>query len=241
MGTGSTSWIMTVNKIKLASLIFIAFVCTLLVACDDVDHYAPVVEVSTIESIPTAGIHHVTSGETLYEVAWRYGLDYRYLAQVNRISSPYRVYQGQTLILKSKEASVVTTQPQVESEPSRHGAWLWPAKGKIINSFSTLNKGINIAGRRGESIHAAAAGTVVYSGDGLRGYGNLVILKHDSLYLSAYAHNKINFVKEGDKVKQGQVIGQMGETGTDKVMLHFEIRRAGRPINPITLYHRIKL
>lgn len=114
-------------------------------------------------------------------------------------------------------------------------SWKWPAKGKVIRSFSSLNKGINIAGTQGEPIYAAATGKVVYCGDGLRGYGNLIIIKHNNLYLSAYAHNETVMVKEGDLVNQGQKIAEMGDTGSNKTMLHFEIRRAGKPIDPTSL------
>ena len=111
-------------------------------------------------------------------------------------------------------------------------AWIWPAKGSVVDGFSSSSKGINIAGREGEAIYATAAGKVVYCGDGLRGYGNLIIIKHNRLYLSAYAYNRINLVKEGEQVKQGQKIAEMGDTRSDKVMLHFEIRREGKPIDP---------
>jgi len=114
--------------------------------------------------------------------------------------------------------------------------WMWPVRGKIIDSYSAVNKGINIAGRQGEAIFAAASGKVVYSGHGLRGYGNLIIIKHNSLYLSAYAHCRLVLVKEGEWVKQGQKIAEMGSTGSNKTMLHFEIRRMGKPINPLSLF-----
>lgn len=113
--------------------------------------------------------------------------------------------------------------------------WLWPAEGKMVTAFSARNKGIDITGRRGESIRATAAGTVVYRGNGLRGYGNLIILKHNNVYLSAYAHNKVILVSMGQKVRQGQKIAEMGDTGADKIMLHFEIRRKSVPVNPLSL------
>lgn len=122
---------------------------------------------------------------------------------------------------------------QVPNNPT--SKWIWPAKGKIIMPFSASNKGIDIAGIEGEAVYAAAAGTVVYSGEGLRGYGKLIILKHNNIYLSAYAHNKIVFVKVGQRVKQGQKIAEMGNTGSDKTMLHFEIRKLGVPVNPLSL------
>lgn len=110
----------------------------------------------------------------------------------------------------------------------------WPAKGKVIAGFNeSSNKGINIAGKMGEPVEAAADGKVVYAGSGLRGYGNLVIIKHDNNYLTAYAHNSKILVKEGETVKRGQRIADMGDSDTDTVMLHFEVRRQGKPVDPM--------
>ncbi len=114
--------------------------------------------------------------------------------------------------------------------------WNWPAEGKILKGFSAnngLNKGIDIGGKLGEPVLAAAPGTVVYSGDGLRGYGKLIIIKHSDMYLSAYAHNRRILVREGDEVGTNEKIAEMGNTGTDSVKLHFEIRFDGRPVDPI--------
>ncbi|WP_339339601.1 peptidoglycan DD-metalloendopeptidase family protein [uncultured Oceanicoccus sp.] len=116
--------------------------------------------------------------------------------------------------------------------------WRWPAKGKIIRGYSKKNavrKGIDLQGKLGDSVHAANSGKVVYSGSGLVGYGNLLIIKHNEHYLSAYGHNSQLLVKEGELVKVGQKIAKFGDTGTDKVKLHFEIRRDGKPINPLGL------
>jgi lipoprotein NlpD len=114
--------------------------------------------------------------------------------------------------------------------------WRWPAKGKVIHNFSTAkqgNKGIDIAGRRGDSVKATAAGKVVYAGDALQGYGKLVIVKHNEDYLSAYAHNDHILVKEQQVVKAGQVIAKMGDTDAERVMLHFEVRFRGKSVNPM--------
>ena len=108
----------------------------------------------------------------------------------------------------------------------------WPAKGKVTQDFTESSKGINIAGKLGEPVTAAADGKVVYAGNSLRGYGNLVIVKHDNTYLTAYAYNKSLLVKEGDIVKKGQKIAEMGDTDTNAVQLHFELRVNGRPVNP---------
>ena len=110
----------------------------------------------------------------------------------------------------------------------------WPAKGKVIAGFNdSSNKGINIAGKLGEPVDAAAEGKVVYAGSGLRGYGNLVIIKHDGNYLTAYAHNSKILVKEGEMVKRGQRIADMGDSDADTAMLHFEVRRQGKPVDPM--------
>ena len=114
--------------------------------------------------------------------------------------------------------------------------WRWPAKGKVVRKFSTAkqgNKGIDIAGRRGDSVKATANGKVVYAGDALQGYGQLVIVKHNDDYLSAYAHNDRILVKEQQLVKAGQVIAKMGDTDAERVMLHFEVRFRGKSVNPM--------
>lgn len=113
--------------------------------------------------------------------------------------------------------------------------WRWPHFGTVIANFSALgkvNKGIDIAGKSGDSVRAAADGSVVYAGSGLLGYGNLVIVNHSEQYLSAYGHNRKIRVKEGESVQAGQVIAELGNSGTERTMLHFEIRKNGNPVNP---------
>ncbi|HEY4072308.1 MAG TPA: peptidoglycan DD-metalloendopeptidase family protein [Herbaspirillum sp.] len=109
--------------------------------------------------------------------------------------------------------------------------WVWPADGKVVGSFAA-KKGIDIAGKSGQAIMAASAGKVMYAGSGIRGYGNLVIIKHNNNLLSAYAHNKSILVKEGQQVNKGQKIAEMGNSDSDAVMLHFEIRQQGKPVDP---------
>ncbi|NOY67844.1 MAG: peptidoglycan DD-metalloendopeptidase family protein [Gammaproteobacteria bacterium] len=114
--------------------------------------------------------------------------------------------------------------------------WIWPSKGQLIKRFSSRGsgkKGIAIAGKSGRRIVATAPGKVVYIGEGLVRYGKLIIIKHNNTYLSAYAHNRRILVKEGSNVKQGQQIAEMGQSGTDRVILHFEIRKNGKPVNPL--------
>jgi lipoprotein NlpD len=110
--------------------------------------------------------------------------------------------------------------------------WMWPVKGKVIAAFTDAAKGVDIAGRKGAPVLAAAGGRVVYAGAGLRGYGKLVIIKHNNTWLSAYAHNENILVKEQQDVKKGQKIAEMGSSDTDQVKLHFEVRREGKPVDP---------
>lgn len=110
--------------------------------------------------------------------------------------------------------------------------WMWPAEGKQVGTFDQGKKGIDIAGKSGQSVVAAAGGKVMYAGSGIRGYGNLVIIKHTSSLLSAYAHNKTILVKEGQTVSKGQKIAEMGNSDSDVVKLHFEIRQQGKPVDP---------
>ena len=112
--------------------------------------------------------------------------------------------------------------------------WIWPGKGAVIGEFDEVkNKGVDIAGSAGDPVVAAADGKVVYAGAGLRGYGNLIILKHNNTYLTAYAHNQSLLVKEDQSVKKGQKIAEMGNSDSDKVKLHFEVRRQGKPVDPL--------
>ncbi len=124
-----------------------------------------------------------------------------------------------------------TNQPTL----TKVNSWLWPTKGRVISKFSNAergNKGIDIAGQRGQQIVSTAKGVVVYSGNALKGYGNLIIIKHNENFLSAYAHNERLLVKEGQSIKAGQKIALMGSSGTDSVRLHFEIRYKGKSVNP---------
>ena len=123
-------------------------------------------------------------------------------------------------------------------EPAKSGTqkedidWMWPTKGKVIAPFAEATKGMDIAGKRGSPVVAAAAGRVIYADAGLRGYGKLVIIRHNDTWLSAYAHNDNILVKEQQEVKKGQKIAEMGSTDADQVKLHFEIRRQGKPVDP---------
>lgn len=264
-------------------------IVVLLVGCGG-KTYAPVSDRSlSTASQPRPDTYVVRKGDTLYSIAFRYGLDYRALAAQNGISRSYSIYPGQRLKLKSNSPSansesivrdasikapspVITSsrksqqaKPSIKNDTNRTAkpvvekpkpanpkpapvrktsvvkaagpiVWQWPASGRVIASFKTkgkVNKGINLAGSLGSPVKASANGRVVYAGNGLLGYGNLVIVEHSQQYLSAYAHNSRVLVKENDMVKSGQKIAEMGRSGADRVMLHFEIRRDGKPINPL--------
>jgi lipoprotein NlpD len=208
-----------------------------------------------------AGTVTVQAGDTVFGIAFRAGLNYRDVAAWNGIDEPYTIQVGQKLRLSppatataskpAKSAPALPNQKTVLSKTIPVGepvpvkpaapvlsniAWQWPAKGEIIGRFvvgDKTNQGINIAGSNGQDITAAADGTAVYSGAGLIGYGELLIIKHSNEWISAYAHNSKRLVAEGVKVKAGQHIAEMGQTGSVRTMLHFEIRRNGKPVDPL--------
>ncbi len=220
----------------------------ILVACSESRFHAPVIN-GNIERIPKNGMHKVLSRETLYSIAWRYGLDYRDLAAYNGIVSPYHINSGRLISLRMPPeyvrkstkmryhhfASFISNVPVIEDRESVsvNPVWQFPAKGRLIGFYSNSNKGINIAGKRGDPVVAASSGKVVYAGNRLRSYGNLIIIKHNESFLTAYAHNDKILIKEGDWVRGGQNIAEMGNTGARRVMLHFEIRLNGQPVNPL--------
>ena len=145
---------------------------------------------------------------------------------VNKPSSPRVASSTQTLRSRRTPA-----QSSVKAL-----TWSWPASGRVIRGYdpkSTGKKGVSIAGKTGQSVRAAAAGKVVYSGSGLSGYGRLIIIKHNKDFLSAYAHNRKLIAREGQWVEKGAVIAQMGSSGTDRPQLHFELRKKGRPVDPL--------
>ena len=162
-------------------------------------------------------------------------------ASRNKLRSTAEHTTGKTVVKKpvahnKKQAygiNVANKKPEVGQKVRR---WLWPTKGKVISSFSSgqpANKGIDIAGKRGQPVLSAADGRVVYVGDALSGYGKLIIVKHNEDYLSAYAHNDSLLVKEQQTVKAGDVIAKMGSTDAERVMLHFEVRFRGKSVNPM--------
>lgn len=202
------------------------------------------------------GTYVVRKGDSLYSIAFRYGLDYKSLARINGVRPPYTIYVNQSLRLRGsaklpqKDAGPNVTPPSSKSPTKslskRAGApvvpkalvasWRWPLKGRVLNGFSLvqpLNKGIDIAGDAGDTVIAAADGVVVYAGGNLKGYGQLVIVKHNDHFLSAYGNNEKILVREGEKVIAGKAIGRVGKSVADIEMLHFEIRRDGKPVDPL--------
>lgn len=285
----------------------------------------------------------VSRGDTLYSIAFRFGLDYRSLARINRIPPPYTIYPGERLLVRGVEdpgpappetpphtppqtaasgsdsppapgqvivrpavptaggsapsqtrarTAIIPEAPVSSADDSPGGAppggadraipdgttpkdtqvaevrptadppaatspaptarpspppapsgpvsrWQWPAAGPVTRGFSSsVHKGVDIGGQRGDAVRAAAAGQVVYAGTGIVGFGELLIIKHDDTHLSAYGHNARLLVREGDTVAAGQQIAEKGSSGTDTVKLHFEIRRAGKPVDPLGLLPR---
>ena len=204
--------------------------------------------------------HYVKKGDTLYSIAWQYGYDAREIARWNRVRWPYTIYPKQKLRVKPpKKNNTASKTPSKRSNTSKYGgakksstkpskkiesakyksskvSWQWPTSGKIIGTYSARErgkKGLDIAGKKGQPVYSASGGQVVYSGSGLRGYGNLVIIKHNDTFFSAYAHNHRIHVKEQQKVKKGQHIADMGSSEAQRVMLHFEVRRNGKPVDPM--------
>jgi lipoprotein NlpD len=189
--------------------------------------------------------HIVRRGETLFSIAWRYGKDPRTVARWNQLGDGSLIYPGQVIRLTPPPAGTGATatsstpKPQPRPLPTIPAQspppWAWPTAGHVSVVFRGkpgTGTGILIDGRAGQRINAAAAGRVVYAGSGLIGYGQLIILKHNDTYLSAYGYNDSLLVREGDSIKQGQQIATMGEGPERKARLHFEIRRNGTPVNP---------
>lgn len=192
------------------------------------------------------GFYRVNPGDTLYRIALKSGENYNNLIKWNNIDNPNNIGVGQLLRIMppSDNENTVQTASVVSSTSKDKGLslisnnyktiFIWPTCGKVLNGFNDhKNKGINISGTVGQAIKATANGRVVYAGNGLRGYGNLIIIKHNETYITAYAHNSTLMVNEGDMVTTGQKIAEMGNSDVDRVMLHFEIRQYGKPVDPL--------
>lgn len=194
-------------------------------------------------------LYQVQPGDTLFRIAFDHGLEYRQLALWNGLDDPSKIRVGEVLRLKPPPA--VRTPPPTAAAPSSPPAsmalppelpddppesWVWPAKGEVIGRFDGTAgaNGLDIAGRRGSPVVAAADGRIVYVGAGLRGYGKLIIIKHSKVLLSAYGHNERLMASEGQTVKMGQTIAEMGDSDADRVKLHFEVREYGKPVDPMS-------
>lgn len=212
---------------------------------------------------PAQGTYVVRAGDTLYKIAQDHGMDVSKLAQLNGITNPGQLAIGQTLRLDSGTPTPATTAPvaatpvpvtngtttpgvsegTAATEPETSAArasdaglvsWAWPANGKIIQGFNSNTKGIDIEGATGSPVLAAADGKVMYAGNGVRGLGNLILLGHSDGFITAYAHNQSLLVKTGASVKKGARIATIGQSDTTSPRLHFEIRRRGTPVNPLS-------
>lgn len=216
---------------------------------------------STARALPGAensgksGYYTVKPGDTLIRIGMDNGQSWRDIMRWNKLDNPNLIETGQVLRVAPPQTEVVIRPaPPVASAPMTTASapkpvpaapapmaetpedalsFQWPARGNVIAGFDeSKNKGLDIGGKAGDPVVAAADGRVVYAGAGLRGYGNLIILKHNNTYLTAYAHNQTLLVKEDQVIKRGQKIAEMGNSDADQVKLHFEVRRQGKPVDP---------
>lgn len=237
-------------------MLLAALVATAVLAgCASRSTQAPVTDMSggAGTTAPSAtGTYVVKPGDTLYKIAQAHNIDVATLTRLNNITDPSQLRVGQVLRLDSSgpaptptspgTATPIPVTPVTPAEPTATARasdahvinWGWPASGKIIQTFNTNTKGIDIAGEAGEPVHAAADGKVMYAGNGVRGLGNLVLLGHSDGFITAYAHNQALLVKTGQQIKKGTKIASIGQTDTTSPRLHFEIRRRGTPVNPLS-------
>jgi lipoprotein NlpD len=191
----------------------------------DLSQPGPVVQTDTLKTYPKA-VKLSYSKQAVADVQ-----------KLSLIQPPAKTEPNQIKTAKAQEKSDVKALEQQDSSVNDDEVtdWIWPANGKVLSGFSEGNKakGLDIGGKLGQPIVASAPGKVVYSGTGIRGLGKLIVIKHNKTYLSAYAHNSQILVKEGQSVTKGQKIAEMGNTDTDQTKLHFEIRRLGKPVDPI--------
>jgi len=219
---------------------------------------------SSQAGILASQIYRVRAGDTLFSIAFQHDLDFRSLATSNNLNSPYTIFVGQEIDLNTpqiaRSSSITSTnigEPSINNSVARaQGSisragdlirraigsnsekpnWRWPHGGKVIRGFEAdMNKGIDIGGKLGDPVFAASSGDVVYSGRGVQGSGNLIIIRHNDRYLSAYAHNSRMLVGEGIHVKEGDKIAEVGNSSNGISMLHFEIRFDGKSVDPTGL------
>ena len=254
-----TQWFLTPRQCLVAAVV----TSTLLAGCASRNERAPVTDLSSSSaagSVSTAtGTYVVRPGDTLYKIAQAHGMDVNSLIQLNQITDPSMLRVGQTLRLDGNTSmAAVTTRPvgnggtqtspvspatPVKTETPVSAprasdaaliAWGWPASGKIIQGFNASTKGIDIEGKVGDPVVAAADGKIMYAGNGVRGLGSMVLVGHSNGFITAYAHSSVLHVKTGQQVKKGQRIADLGQSDTTSPRLHFEIRRSGTPVNPIS-------
>jgi lipoprotein NlpD len=207
--------------------------------------------------VPAEGYYVVKRGDTLYSIALEHGADYRDIAQWNTLDDPTKLRIGQQLRVKPpEERSVQVGRPRIlgriESRPIEGGAaapppareepkidtdtvqFMWPARGKVLAGFAEpRSKGIDIDGKIGDPVVAAATGRVTYIGSGIPGLGKLVVIRHDNGFITVYAHNKAILVKEQQAVTRGQKIAELGNTDADRPKLHFQIRKGAAAVDPL--------
>jgi lipoprotein NlpD len=191
-------------------------------------------------AVQEPAVYVVRPQDTLYGIAWRNGIDFHDLARWNHIGPDFRIAVGQVLKLSPSERAPLAAGQGVDSSDTKAPAaasssslaWVWPTE-RLSAPLASLSGGIILQGRDGQDIRAASSGRVVYTGTGIRGYGNLIIIKHGENLLSAYAHNRDSLVHDGQEVARGQVIAHMGEGAPQKPALYFEIRRNGKPVDPL--------
>lgn len=227
-------------------------VLAVLAGCGTKGPRAPVTDMSEDGQQTAGGTYVVRAGDTLYKIAQAHGMEVSTLIRLNSISDPTQLRVGQVLRL-SGDAPVPAQPPVATASPAPAKpvtppppttaaraadanviSWGWPAQGKIIQGFNVNTKGIDIEGKPGDPVVAAADGKVMYAGNGVRGLGNLVLLGHSNGFITAYAHNQQLLVKSGDQVKKGSRIALLGQSDTTSPRLHFEIRRSGNPVNPLS-------
>ena len=237
--------------------VFVLCALTLLGGCaNQSGNRAPVTDLNSA-SAGVARTYVIKPGDTINKIARANGVDEAAILRLNKLVNPNRLIVGQTLKLsEGSEPSAVATRPPASSRPEARPldasnsssqatettapaadagliSWGWPANGKVIQGFTQTTKGIDIAGNAGDAIEAAANGKVMYSGNGVRGLGNLIIVNHDNGFITAYAHNRTLLVKAGQDVKKGAKIAEMGQSDAASVRLHFEVRRQGTPVDPL--------
>lgn len=193
-------------------------------------------------------VYTVQSKDSLFSIAWRYGLELEKIQKINNLSDPNKIFVGQKLRLRSsgnkstatskkptsRTQASRTTQKKRSAPPTRAN-WVWPMRGAVVRGFNPKRigaNGIRIAGNPNQTVNAADSGVVAYKGNGLNGYGNVIIIKHNNGLLSAYGFLSKTYVREGQRIKKRQKIGTVGYASNRKLMLHFEVRRNGKPVNP---------